>query len=160
MLKYPEKLGCSTKHYWTNFKKFWYVSWFCFSVRGLKKHVVCLMWLLWKWLTCRALLPKQNAFFIVLRLLRLIAPGIQMRIQSFRKRSLTIFGDHSILDVCESLGYASSMSVFLLLHGFTVWLQLVAKAFSVHVFFRSSHQRSSVKKDVLRNFTKFTGKHL
>ena len=26
--------------------------------------------------------------------------------------------------------------------------------------FRSSHQRCSVKKDVLRNFTKFTGKHL
>ena len=28
------------------------------------------------------------------------------------------------------------------------------------VTFRSSHQRCSVKKGVLRNFTKFTGKHL
>ena len=26
--------------------------------------------------------------------------------------------------------------------------------------YRSSHQRCSMKKDVLRNFTKFTGKHL
>ena len=28
------------------------------------------------------------------------------------------------------------------------------------IIFRSSHQRCSIKKGVLRNFTKFTGKHL
>ena len=28
------------------------------------------------------------------------------------------------------------------------------------IFFRSSHQRCSTKKSVLRNFAKFTGKHL
>ena len=27
-------------------------------------------------------------------------------------------------------------------------------------YFRSSHQRCSIKKGILRNFTKFTGKHL
>ena len=30
----------------------------------------------------------------------------------------------------------------------------------VHVFFRSSHGRCSIKKDVLKNFVKFTRKHL
>ena len=29
-----------------------------------------------------------------------------------------------------------------------------------HILDRSSHQRCSVRKDVLRNFAKFTGKHL
>ena len=36
----------------------------------------------------------------------------------------------------------------------TIW------QFKYNRFFRSSHQRCSVKKNVLRNFTKFTGKHL
>ena len=30
----------------------------------------------------------------------------------------------------------------------------------MHLLYRSSHQRCSVRKGVLRNFTKFTGKHL
>ena len=34
------------------------------------------------------------------------------------------------------------------------------KRFSVWSFIRSSHQRCSIKKGVLRNFIKFTGKHL
>ena len=31
---------------------------------------------------------------------------------------------------------------------------------SLHTYFRSSHGRCSVRKGILRNFTKFTGKHL
>ena len=36
----------------------------------------------------------------------------------------------------------------------------IIKIIYEHSNFRSSHQRCSVKKGVLKNFTKFTGKHL
>ena len=43
------------------------------------------------------------------------------------------------------------------------WVRIVSSSnyfFQNHFLFRSSHQRCSMKKGVLRNFTKFTGKHL
>ena len=45
---------------------------------------------------------------------------------------------------------------------FQMWLFVsqYTLSFLRNGFFRSSHQRSSVKNGVLRNFTKFTGKHL
>ena len=38
-------------------------------------------------------------------------------------------------------------------------LEIISDCSTLHLF-RSSHQRCSMKKDVLRNFAKFTGKHL
>ena len=37
---------------------------------------------------------------------------------------------------------------------------MIVFAITVQMTIRSSHQRWSVRKGVLRNFTKFTGKHL
>ena len=42
----------------------------------------------------------------------------------------------------------------------TIYTSVEIKRFSVWSFIRSSHQRCSMKKGVLRNFIKFTGKHL
>ena len=43
---------------------------------------------------------------------------------------------------------------------FWLWSTMIVFAITIQIATRSSHQRCSVRKDVLRNFTKFTGIHL
>ena len=64
--------------------------------------------------------------------------------------------------------FYKSISVWLLLSNLTVLFQLLFSWWFGSVFFlycssticRHSHQRCSIKKSYLKNFTKFTGKHL
>ena len=43
---------------------------------------------------------------------------------------------------------------------FWLWSTMIVFAITIQIATRSSHQRCSVRKDVLRNFTNFTGKQL
>ena len=47
-----------------------------------------------------------------------------------------------------------------IINGFAVFAKKLHHRSLTEVQDRSSHQRCSVRKGVLRNFTKFTGKHL
>ena len=69
---------------------------------------------------------------------------------------LVTVGKFSIINVCKGPGYAcKSDSIFIKKHEIH-WRQMYCKL----VGFRSSHQRWSVKKGALKNFSKFAEKHL